>query len=449
MQEILSEGQIYEVGGCVRDSLMTGDYSSKDRDYLVCKIPFDHLRQLLARHGRVDMVGKSFGVLKFTPFPFTGNDADTFDISIPRREQSTGPAHTDFDVDFDPSLPVEVDLGRRDFSINAIARNLGDGTIVDPFDGRADLEHKLIRMVTENSFVDDPLRMLRAIQFAARFEFEIEPKTYDALLRHVDLIATVSQERISEELNKMLTRAKKPSVGLRLMQQSGMMKHIIPELEDTVGCEQPGGYHAYDVFEHTMRIVDACPPVLHLRLAGIFHDITKPRHKRPTETGATFYGHESSGAKVAHEVLRRLRYSNEIIKDVETLVDRHMFTSDLGPKGLRRFIRRVGIRLMPDLLNLRRADVIAQGMGGTTEDVDLLEKNIAEEISRKPPFGRSDLKLNGSDILALFHLEPSPVVGDVLDFLLEKVLDNPDDNDPEILKKYASEFLDNKSNAHH
>jgi len=447
VREILREGRLYEVGGCVRDALLHRDPAPKDRDYLVCGIAFHRLKQILNRHGRVDLVGRSFGVIKFTPFTESGETPVTCDISLPRNERSTGIGHTDFEVDFNPSLGVEQDLIRRDFSINAMARDVSNKTIIDPYGGRRDLDKKVIRMVSQKSFIEDPLRMLRAVQFAARFGFTIEPETYKALVDNVGLIATVSAERIAEELNKMFTRADRPSIGLRLMHETGLMKHIIPELEETIGCDQPGGYHAYDVFEHTLRAVDACPPGLRLRLAALFHDITKPRHKQPTEDGgATFYGHEASGAKVARQALKKLSYSNEIIKDVSVLVERHMFTSDVGPKGLRRFIRRVGQGLIPDLLDLRRADVVAQGMGGSTEDVDQMERAIKEEIERKPPFGRSDLAVNGNDIMKSFNLEQSPLVGEVIEYLLEKVLDNPEDNDPDILMCYAGEYLKKRLN---
>ncbi|MEE9443079.1 MAG: HD domain-containing protein [candidate division Zixibacteria bacterium] len=446
MQEILREGHIYEVGGCVRDSLMNRKVDMKDLDYLVTGIPFQRLRQLMLKHGRVDLVGRSFGVIKFTPCQksMLSEVPVTYDVSLPRAEISTGPAHTDFDVDFNPDLPVEKDLLRRDFSINAMARSLADGSIIDPFGGQIDIEKKIIRVVSENSFNDDPLRMLRAVQFAARFEFEIETSTFQSLKDNAHLIESVSPERIAEELNKIFLRAEKPSIGLRLMEMSGLLEFIIPELLPAMGCEQPGGFHAYDVFEHTLHIVDACPPRLALRLAALFHDITKPKHKRVTDSGATFYGHEGTGANVAQKVMKRLRYSNDLIKDVALLVDRHMFTTEVGPKGLRRFIRRIGQRLIPDLLDLRRADVIAQGMGGTIEDVDEMEQAIKEEIKRKPPFGRSDLKIDGNDLQCVFGMDESPVIGEVIDYLLEKVLDNPEDNTSEILLNYAREYLENK-----
>jgi tRNA nucleotidyltransferase (CCA-adding enzyme) len=369
VQEILKEGRMYEVGGCVRDELLHRDLDPKDRDYLVCGIPIERLQNILSRHGRVDLVGRSFGVIKFTPHSEGAEPSPTFDISLPRRERSTGLLHTDFDVDFDPSLRVEDDLIRRDFSINAMARDVSDRHIVDPFGGQRDLEAGIIRMVSERSFEEDPLRMMRAVQFAARFEFAIEPDTVRALEANADQILSVSAERIAEELNKMLTRAAKPSIGLRLMHQTGLMKYILPEMEEAVGCEQPGGYHAYDVFEHTLRIVDEAPPRLRLRLAALFHDITKPRHKQLTEAGATFYGHEMSSARTARKIMKRLRYSTELIREVSFLVERHMFTTEMGSKGLRRFIRRVGQELIPDLLDLRRADVEAQGMGPSADPI--------------------------------------------------------------------------------
>lgn len=441
IQEILKEGRIYEVGGCVRDRLLHRQVDSKDFDYLVCGIPLERLHKILKKYGYTDLVGKSFGVLKFTPYPKDDVVSPTFDIALPRTERSTGPAHTDFDVVFDSSLSVEQDLIRRDFTINAMACDLSNKMIVDPYGGQKDLAAGIIRMVSERSFIEDPLRMLRAVQFSARFEFSLEPETYQAMVDNAALVETVSPERIAEELNKMLIRANCPSIGFRLMQKSGLMKYIIPELEAAVGCDQPGGFHAYDVFEHTLRMIDACPPRLRLRLAAIFHDITKPQHKYPSETGATFYGHEVSGARVAEEVLKRLRYSNDIINDVSVLVERHMFTTDVGPKGLRRFIRRVGRTLIPDLLDLRRADVVAQGKGGTTEDVDEMEKAINDEINRQSPFGRSDLAVDGDLLISTFNLEPSPLVGDILEYLLEKVLDNPEDNQLDTLLGYAKDYL--------
>ena len=438
VDEILKTGAIYEVGGAVRDRYLLADIKPKDHDYIVTGIPYNELSTLLKNFGKVDLVGRSFGVIKFTQFH--SGKPKTFDITLPRKEYSTGSGHKDFDVDFDPSLHIETDLHRRDFTINAMAVSLDNENLIDPLDGQTDLKNKVIRMVYPESFKDDPLRMLRAVQFAARFEFEIEADTFEAIKKYAHLIDTISAERIAEELNKLLELADKPSAGFRIMQQTGLLREIIPELEICVDVDQPGGFHKYNVFEHTMHVIDASPKNLKIRLAALFHDINKPQHKRLVEKGATFYGHESSGGKTAKKVLTRLRYSNEIIKDVKMLVERHMFTTDVSPKGMRRLVRRVGVELIFDLLDLRRADVVGQGMGGTTEDVDQFEADINAEIEKKTPFSLKDIALNGGDLMTMFNLEPGPEIGKILDYLMEKVLDDPNTNSKEQLELYAKEY---------
>lgn len=441
VQTICESGRVFEVGGAVRDRLLGLDMTSKDRDYLVTGIPYDELTRLLKLHGRVELVGRSFGVIKFTQF--RDGQPHTFDIALPRKEHSTGVGHKEFAVNFDPNLPVEDDLARRDFTINAMAMALDDQSIVDPLNGRQDLADGVLRMTSERSFEEDPLRMLRAIQFAARFKFEIEPLTFTAMTKNAALIKTVSAERIAEELNKLLVQAERPSIGFRLMQQSGLLREIVPEFDLCVGIDQPGPFHAYDVFEHTLQVIDAAPAKLRVRLAALFHDIRKPQAKRPTPDGrATFYGHEVTGARTALDVLGRLRYSNDLIKEVSTLVERHMFTTDVTDKGLRRLVKKVGVDLIFDLLDLRRADVVGQGMGGTTDDVDQFEAAIRAELANKPPFGFSDLALNGNDLMQMFSLPPGPMVGKLLAYLMEKALDDPQVNTVETMSRLARAYYE-------
>ncbi len=423
---ITAQGQLYEVGGAVRDSLIPGQPESKDIDLLVTGIPFQELLAILSRFGRADLVGRSFGVIKFTQYAKGDMPAETFDFVLPRKEISTGSGHRDFEVDFDHRLQVEDDLGRRDFTINAIARNVVNGELIDPYGGQADLKAHVIRVAFPNSFREDPLRMLRAVQFAARFNFEIEPATYVSLRENVALIQTVSAERIAEELNKLLVQADKPSTGFLLMQRVGMLKFIFPELEYTVGVDQPGPYHAYPVFEHSIFTADATPKRLVVRMAALFHDVAKPQAKQLTADGATFYGHEDYGARLAKRILERLRYSNDFVEKVVLLVDRHMFTTAVSDKGMRRLIRKVGPDLIFDLLDLRRADVVGQGMGGKTEDVDEFEQRIRAELERKPPFGLADLAINGDELMRVFDLQPGKLVGEILNHLLEVVLDFPE-----------------------
>jgi tRNA nucleotidyltransferase (CCA-adding enzyme) len=455
LQAILAKGKLYLVGGSVRDRLIHPDIEPKDADLLVTGIPLEDLTRTLEPFGRVDLVGRSFGVLKFTMHPSDLiPQPATLDISLPRKEASTGVGHKDFSVDHDPNLPLEADLGRRDFTINAMAYPLDERTVqgsgfkvqeeslMDPFGGREDLREKLIRLVNPNAFEEDPLRMLRAVQFAARFEFAIEEGTFRVMRQHARLIATVSPERIQEELAKLLTKADKPSIGLFLMQRSGLLREVLPELEEAVGCDQPGGYHAHDVFKHTLMAVDASPKALIPRLAALFHDVAKPRTREVYDGGATFYGHDKMGAEITEGALSRLKYSNEVIDRVVRLVSAHMFQGPETEKGLRRLIRKVGEDQIFTLLDLRRADIVAQGKGGSSKDVDEFEKIIREEMARKPPLSTRDLAINGNDIIGEFGLAPGPLVGKVLNHLLEAVLDEPGLNQRETLIRLTREFLE-------
>ncbi len=438
VDDISRYGEIYEVGGTVRDRFINPGIEFKDRDFLVTGIPYNELTRLLKSHGRVGLVGKSFGVIKFAPRYMKV----TYDIALPRKEISIGSGHKDFEVDFDHNLPVEKDLYRRDFTINAIAINISSGAVVDPLEGRKDIRDRIIRITTQNSFTDDPLRMLRAIQFAARFAFSIESITLQEIRRNHSLINTVSAERIQEELNKLLVRAPEPSIGFRIMRDTGILKEILPELQATVGVDQPGPYHRYDVFEHTMATIDNAPRRLRVRFAAMFHDICKPQTRELVGEGATFYGHERKGAGIARSVLKRLRYSKDIIDDVRILVYRHMYTDKVTDKGLRRLIRNVGQERIFDLLDLRRADILAQGRGLNANQVDRFERRIREELDRKPPFTVKDLAINGYDLMENFELEQGPIIGNILKYLLECVLDNPEGNNRENLLAKAKEFLD-------
>ncbi len=429
-------GQLYVVGGPVRDSLL-GIADPKDLDFIVCKIPIDELKQILGKLGSVFLVGQSFGVIKFRPL----DTEIIYDIALPRKEQSTGVGHRDFEIDFDPFIPIETDLGRRDFTINAMAREYPDGEIIDPFNGRGDLNHKILRMVSRTSFPDDPLRMLRGIQFAARFDLTVEPSTLAAMKQYASMVNTISPERVAEELNKLLLKAKHPSDGFRLMKQTGLLHYILPELDQTAGVEQPGGYHRWDVFEHTLRVVDYSPPKLIVKLAALFHDCGKPQSRVLTDTGATFYGHDRLGKKLAVEALKRLRYSNEIIEQVSLLVRRHMFSESAGEKGIRRLLNKTGPELIFDLIELRRADTLAQGMGQNPDTVDDYLIKVEEEIRKKNAFTIRDLQINGNDIKESLGLTEGPIVGDILKELLDMVLDEPENNDRDKLIEFAREIF--------
>src|SRR3989440_150215 len=248
--------RVYTVGGTVRDELL--GHPRKDLDLLVTGLPQPDLLRCLRPYGRVQLTGRAFGVIKFMP---RGWDGPPIDVALPRTEISTGIGHRDFQVTFDHTLPVEIDLGRRDFTMNAMAIDLADGHLLDPFGGYRDLQQRLLRQVSALAFPEDPLRMLRGIQLAARFELQIEPATRAAMRTHAATISTVAAERIAEELRKLL-QARAPSQGFVVMQEVGVLAHVFPELaqlagdlEAGLGTDQTTAVSA--ALLHTMRRLDA------------------------------------------------------------------------------------------------------------------------------------------------------------------------------------------------
>ncbi len=432
----MTEGGIaYMVGGPVRDGLL-GKAQGKDIDLLICKIPFEKLKQFLSRRGEIYLVGQSFGVIKFKP----SGDGRVIDISLPRKERSTGTGHRDFAVDFDPDIPLEVDLGRRDFTINAMARDCLTGELIDPFGGRKDLADRVLRMISPSGFSEDPLRMMRGVQFMARLQLTVQPDTEKSMTEQSHLINSVAAERLAEELNKLLL-AENPSPGFRLMQRTGLLRQVLPEIETTVGVTQPGGYHRWDVFEHTLQTIDNAPLSLPVRLAALFHDCGKPATKVDTDSGASFYGHDRLGRDLASKALKRLRYAGDIIETVCILVEKHMFSENAGEKGIRRLISKVGIDKIYDLIDLRKADTLAQGMGQTIDGIEEFRARVKAEIEKKSAFGLKDLQIDGNDIKNLLGIGEGPLVGVILNELFEQVLDEPALNDRQKLMQLAREIF--------
>jgi len=441
-------GELYEVGGPVRDRLM--GRSSKDRDLLCRHLTMRRITSLLKPFGKVAAVGKSFGILKFSPHRAKGMEID---IALPRREVSTGVGHRDFNVDYDPELPVEEDLGRRDFTINAMALSLADGKIIDPYGGRADLKKKLLKMVFERAFEEDPLRLVRAIQFAARFDLTIEKKTWEEMKRCARLIKTVSGERIGMELAKLMT-ADRPSTGFDLMFECGLMEHILPELVAIKGIEQdkqPGD----DVYGHTMRALDAARSDhaiensgdLEVMFAVLFHDIGKARTARfhPPSGRVVFFGHQIVSARLARHIMERLRLSTIGVKakNVNRLIENHMFETkaNFTDRAIRRFISKVGEDLIFKLMDMRLADNRGGKHPYGIKGAMRLKARIREEMEREPPFGPGDLAIDGNDLMRM-GLEEGPAVGTVLGMLVERVLDDPGLNNREQLLALAREIME-------
>lgn len=431
----------FVIGGPVRDRLRHlfhgSPYDPKDKDYVITRHSFDEVHRRLAPLGRLDAVGASFGVLKLT---MAGEP--TVDIALPRRERSTGWGHKQFEVQAGPEIGIEEDQARRDFLMNAVAMRLTNAEVIAHPGSIEDIRARRITAINgRQSFLDDPLRMLRAAQFAARFEFEIEPHTF-ALMRecaptvHAD--PPVAAERIAEELNKLLVKSARPSIGLRILRDTGLLGPAIPGLERTVGVTQ-NSFHAYDVFEHTLAVVDASRPTLVSRWAALLHDIGKPeaRSAEPARHGYTFYDHERIGAGMAERILRGLRYPNDLVEQVTRLVANHMYLADAGlsDSAIKRFINRVGPDLLDDQFELRRSDKIGSGRSQDAKlDVNLqFQQRVYDVLARKPPLTLKDLAVRGEDVIEMLvqsgarpaGFRGGPEVGRILVELQDKVIDDP------------------------
>lgn len=443
-----ANGEVYAVGGCVRDHLLQKPV--KDLDLLVRLVKIDNLITILKNCGHTNLVGKSFGVIKF--FPDENKNLE-IDIALPRREISTGIGHKDFAVEFDETLDITVDLKRRDFTMNAMAQNIMTGEITDPVNGRQDIQNKIIRTVFENSFKEDPLRLLRAIQFASRFDFKIEEKTFAEIKTHAALIDTVARERIILEIKKLFM-AEKPSKGFDLMRDTGLLRHVFPDVHNMIGVTQPKKNNE-DVYTHTMKVLDAARSATELEKQGdleimfsaLFHDAGKPKTRRELEESerVTFFNHQHVSTGIAWRWLKEFKATTIGVnpKHICHLVKHHMFETkpfEGNEKALRRFISKVGPENIFDLIDLRLADKKGGKFPNKVFKMLQLREQIREELNKKPPFTAKDLALTGHDIMALGY-QAGPVIGIIQKFLMQKVLDEPELNTKESLTKI---ILENK-----
>ena len=446
LAEALPANALYAVGGRVRDEFRARLDPTipppKDLDYIVTGLTLDALVDRLRSVGRVNVVGASFAVIKLSALEGQA------DLALPRREHSTGVGHRDFVVESGPDVTIQEDLGRRDFRMNMIARRIGDDEIVDPFGGVADIAARRIDIVSPRTFIEDPLRLLRAAQFAARFSYELSPAARRAMHDAAHLVSTVSPERICDELLKLFGAPNPPSAGIEILRTTGVLAELWPEIGEGVGVDQ-NEWHAYDVYRHNLETADAAPPGdVVLRLAALLHDVGKPR----TKDGPHFYRHEHVGADMAVEMLTRWRFPNETISTVEHLVRSHMYSADpqLAPKAIRRFINRIGPAHLERLFALRHADIIGSGLPKRSTDNELFEARVSAVLAEKPPLGIRDLAVTGDDVIALLiehgaappNFRGDQRVGDVLAMLFEEVVDDPTRNERHLLVERAKRYID-------
>jgi len=323
---------------------------------------------------------------------------------------------------------LEEDLVHRDFTINAMAYDIGKYEIMDPHSGKADIARKVIRAVAdpEARFREDPLRILRAVRLATELGFRIDAKTQKTLTNMALLLQSVAPERIREELMKVLM-SQRPSIGFKTMLRAGLLKHFLPELLEGY-LKRQNTYHRHTIFRHIMETVDRVEPVPVLRLAALLHDIAKPRVREKIGGKWRFYGHEEASAGLTEEIMDRLKFSKDMIKKATNLVRHHMINYDSvwSDGAVRRLIRRVGRDQIMDLLAFRRADILAHGLHNyelnllseLKERVENLNKNAVVTKTR-------DLAIDGHKVMKVLGVSPGPEVGNILKELMEKVTDCP------------------------
>jgi len=439
--------EAYLVGGCVRDLFMRR--KPKDWDITTNAVPEEIIplfpktfyennygtvgvvQEYARPNGEVGQVSdETLKIIEVTPYRIESSYSDH------RRPDS---------VEFSKS--IMDDLKRRDFTINAIAYDAENGEIVDPFSGIADLARGVIKTVGDpkERFFEDGLRIIRAVRFHVELGFPLDPDTERSILENKDILKEISKERIRDEFVKIIMSSN-PSVGFDILRKFGLLVYVIPELEESIGVEQNKA-HAFDVWTHLLKTLqhsaDKGYP-LHVRLAALLHDISKPAARRWNDETKqwTFYGHEVLGSRVTRKILENLKFSRETIEKVVNLVRWHMFFSDtekITPSAVRRLVANVGAENVWDLIDMRGCDRI--GTGRPKENPYRLRKYKAmlEEVMRDP-VSVGMLKINGKKIMEIIGIAPGPKIGQILNALLEEVLEEPLLNSEEYLNERVGEL---------
>ncbi len=431
--------EAFIVGGCVRDMILGRE--PRDWDITTNATP-EQIISLFTKtfyentFGTVGVVNEEteddrLAVIEVTPYRLEGEYSDN-------RHPDT--------VIF--SQKIEDDLKRRDFTMNALAYSVSKNEVIDLFDGENDLKSNLIRTVGDpvSRFKEDGLRILRAVRFSAELGFEIEAKTEKAIFENSNLLKNISMERIRDEFTKIIM-SDSPMMGLLSLNKLGLLQYIVPELEKTIGVEQNRA-HSYHVWEHLLRSLQGAADKkypLDLRLAALFHDISKPESRRwgNEQNTWTFYGHEVLGARVSKKILTNLKYPTKIIEKVTKMIRWHMFFSDteqITLSAVRRMIVNVGRENIWDLMNLRICDRI--GTGRPKEDPYRLRKYHAMiEEALRDPISVGMLKIDGKRIMEVTQTTPGPKIGFILHALLEEVLEDPTKNTAENLENTAKNLI--------
>jgi tRNA nucleotidyltransferase/poly(A) polymerase len=451
------------VGGAVRDELL--GVEAKDADFLVPGVDIPGLRALLEPHGRTEelvVAGRPVGVRHYPrDRALRALVPAGIELAPPRREVSTGRGRHDFEIVVDPDAPIDVDLGRRDFTINAMARHLADGVRVDPYGGEEDLKARRLRTVSPSSFAEDPLRVVRGLRFVSQLDLDPDADTLAQMRAEASGVRLVSGERVGGglhadgmgELSKLLL-GKQPAKALRIARDTGVLVELLPEFEQAIGFQQESRYHDLSVDEHTFAVVQAAADgkaSLAVRLAALFHDLGKPHVAwRGTDDRLHYYAkpgysarsHEQVSADLAAQALSRLRYPNELRSRVIRIVRAHMFDpARSDPVRARRMLSRYGRRLTYELLDHKEADLRGKGDTPRQSELDRLARfRRVVDGELKSPHRLRDLAVSGDDLVALGYA-PGPPIGRALQELLDDVIRDPAQNTREYLLERAKELL--------
>lgn len=442
--------QIFLVGGALRDTLINKPTS--DYDLTTDALP-EQIQKIFPES--VD-VGIEFGTVVIPVYNPKTKKYSNVEITTMRNEASYKDFRHPEKINFIKS--IEQDLERRDFTINALAGNLANITpdktknkfeyitvtlpIIDLFDGLNDLKNKIIKAVNDpyQRLLEDPVRAIRACRFSAQLEYTIEENTFKAIQKIAPYISKISNERIHDEFLKLFKQADKPSIALRCLHKTKILDLILPELTNTINVKQPIG-HIHDVFEHSLHALDLAPKDPIIRLAVLFHDIGKPYTQMPD---GHFYGHDLKGAEITRKILKRLKFSNQIIDQVTTLVRWHMFHYIPGvwtDSAVRRFIKKVGINNLPALFELRKADALSNPRQiDPTANLNAFKKHIKRIMSQDLALTTKDLNISGSDLITQLNIKPGPFVGEILNYLLDQVIEDPKLNKKELLLDLAKKY---------
>lgn len=422
----------YLVGGCVRDFVL----GKEPKDYDICTNALPEQITEIFKDNKLLLHGLKHGTITIVL------DSECYEITTYRIDKDYKDGRHPETVEFTTDL-VE-DLKRRDFTINAMAYDIYKNEIVDPFNGLEDIKNKRIKCVgnATDRFTEDALRIMRALRFASVLNFDIEKDTKQAIFDLYKNLSLISWERKNVEFSKLLTGVKCVDI---LREYSTIVFFLIPELQKTYNFNQNNKYHDYDIWEHTLHVVENTPVDLVLRLTALLHDVGKPEtYVLGEDNQGHFYGHAEVSAKLAEEILLRFRYSNIIKNKVILLIKEHSLTFEISKKFLKKALSRMSADDLNDLFIFRKADIIGQkGKEIAAERLEKVNKNqelLAEVIEEKECFSLKDLEITGNDILEL-GVEKGKIIGKTLKHLLKKVISGDLDNQHMVLMEEAKEFL--------